>query len=66
MIAPDRGKINIEDIRYRDGYRDAETDIIKRATQKLWEKEAQLSKAFPQIALGIREAIEEIETLQDY
>jgi hypothetical protein len=66
MIAPDRGKINIEDIRYRDGYRDAETDIIKRATQKLWEKEAQLSKAFPQIALGIREAIEEIEQLQDY
>jgi hypothetical protein len=66
MIAPDRGKINIEDIRYRDGYRDAETDLIKRATQKLWEKEAQLSKAFPQIALGIREAIEEIETLQDY
>jgi hypothetical protein len=66
MIAPDRGKINIEDIRYRDGYRDAETDLIKRATQKLWEKEAQMSKAFPQIALGIREAIEEIETLQDY
>jgi hypothetical protein len=66
MIAPDRGKINIEDIRYRDGYRDAETDMIKRATQKLWEKEAQLSKAFPQIALGIREAIEEIEQLQDY
>ena len=66
MIAPDRGKINIEDIRYRDGYRDAETDMIKRATQKLWEKEAQMSKAFPQIALGIREAIEEIETLQDY
>jgi len=66
MIAPDRGKINIEDIRYRDGYRDAETDIIKRATRKLWEKEAQLSKAFPQIALGIREAIEEIEQLQDY
>jgi len=66
MIAPDRGKINIEDIRYRDGYRDAETDMIKRATQKLWEKEAQLSKAFPQIALGIREAIEEIEQLQNY
>jgi acyl-[acyl carrier protein]--UDP-N-acetylglucosamine O-acyltransferase len=66
MIAPDRGKINIEDIQYRDGYRDAEIDIIKRATQKLWEKEAQLSKAFPQIALGIREAIEEIEQLQDY
>ena len=66
MIAPDRAKINIEDIRYRDGYRDAETDIIKRMTQKLWEKEAQMSKAFPQIALGIREAIEEIETLQDY
>jgi hypothetical protein len=66
MIAPDRGKINIEDIRYRDGYRDAETDIIKRMTQKLWEKEAQMSKAFPQIALGIREAIEEIEQLQDY
>jgi hypothetical protein len=66
MIAPDRGKINIEDIRYRDGYRDAETDLIKRATQKLWEKEAQMSKAFPQIALGIREAIEEIEQLQDY
>jgi hypothetical protein len=66
MIAPDRGKINIEDIAYRDGYRDAETDIMKRMTQKLWEKEAQLSKAFPQIALGIREAIDEIETLQDY
>ncbi len=66
MIAPDRGKINIEDIRYRDGYRDAETDFIKRATQRLWEKEAQLSKAFPQIALGLREAIEEIEKLQDY
>jgi hypothetical protein len=66
MIAPDRGKVNITDIAYRDGYRDAETDMIKRATQKLWEKEAQMSKAFPQIALGIREAIEEIETLQDY
>jgi hypothetical protein len=66
MIAPDRGKINIEHIAYRDGYRDAETDIIKRMSQKLWEKEAQLSKAFPQIALGIREAIDEIETLQDY
>ena len=66
MIAPDRGKVTIEDIRYRDGYRDAETDIIKRMTTKLWEKEAQLSKAFPQIALGIREAIDEIEKLQDY
>lgn len=66
MIAPDSGKVNITDIAYRDGYRDAETDLIKRATQKLWEKEAQMSKAFPQIALGIREAIEEIEKLQDY
>jgi hypothetical protein len=66
MIAPDRGKINIEDIRYRDGYRDAEKDIIKRASQLLWEKEAQLSKAFPQIALGLREAIEEIEKLSEY
>ena len=66
MIAPDPRKVNITDIAYRDGYRDAETDLIKRATQKLWEKEAQMSKAFPQIALGIREAIEEIETLQDY
>jgi hypothetical protein len=66
MIAPDRGKVTIEDIAYRDGYRDAETDIMKRLTQKLWEKEAQMSKAFPQIALGIREAIDEIETLQDY
>jgi hypothetical protein len=35
-------------------------------TQRLWEKEAQMSKAFPQIALGIREAIEEIEDLQHY
>jgi hypothetical protein len=66
MIAPDRGKVSITDIAYRDGYRDAETDIMKRLTQKLWEKEAQMSKAFPQIALGIREAIEEIEQLQDY
>jgi len=66
MIAPDSRKVNITDIAYRDGYRDAETDLIKRATQKLWEKEAQMSKAFPQIALGIREAIEEIEQLQDY
>ena len=66
MVSPDSGKVNITDIAYRDGYRDAETDLIKRMTQKLWEKEAQMSKAFPQIALGIREAIEEIETLQDY
>jgi hypothetical protein len=66
MIAPDRAKVSITDIAYRDGYRDAETDIMKRMTQKLWEKEARLSKAFPQIALGIREAIDEIETLQDY
>jgi hypothetical protein len=66
MIAPDRAKVRITDIAYRDGYRDAETDIMKRMTQRLWEKEAQLSKAFPQIALGIREAIDEIETLQDY
>lgn len=66
MIAPDRGKVSLLDITYRDGYRDAETDIIKRMTQRLWEKEAQMSKAFPQIALGIREAIDEIETLQDY
>ena len=66
MIAPDRGKISIEDIAYRDGYRDAETDIIKRMSQRLWELEAQMSKAFPQIALGIREAIDEIETLQNY
>lgn len=66
MVSPDSGKVNITDISYRDGYRDAETDLIKRMTQKLWEKEAQMSKAFPQIALGIREAIEEIETLQDY
>lgn len=66
MIAPDSGKVSITDIAYRDGYRDAETDLIKRATQKLWEKEAQMSKAFPQIALGIREAIEEIEQLQNY
>ncbi len=66
MIAPDRGKVTIEDIIYRNGYRDAETDVIKRVTQLLWEKEAQLSKAFPQIALGIREAIEEIENISEY
>jgi hypothetical protein len=66
MIAPDRGKINIEDIRYRDGYRDAETDIIKRATQKLWEYESQIKLAYPEIAVGIRDAISEIEQLQDY
>ncbi len=66
MIAPDSGKISITDIAYRDGYRDAEKDIIKRASQLLWEKEAQLSKAFPQIALGLREAIEEIEKLSEY
>lgn len=66
MIAPDSGKVTIEDVLYRDGYRDAETDLIKRMTQRLWEKEAQMSKAFPQIALGIREAIDEIEKLQDY
>lgn len=66
MVAQDSGRIQIEDVWYRDGYRDAETDIIKRMTTRLWEKEAQLSKAFPQIALGIREAIDEIEKLQDY
>ena len=66
MIAPDSGKVTIENVLYRDGYRDAETDIIKTMTTRLWEKEAQMSKAFPQIALGIREAIDEIEKLQDY
>jgi len=66
MIAPGSGKVSITDIAYRDGYRDAEKDIIKRASQLLWEKEAQLSKAFPKIALGIREAIEEIEELSNH
>lgn len=66
MIAPDKGKVSITDIAYRDGYRDAETDIIKRMSQRLWELEARMSKAFPEIAEGIREAIEEIEKLQDY
>jgi len=66
MIAPDSRKVSITDIAYRDGYRDAEKDIIKRASQLLWEKEAQLSKAFPKIALGIREAIEEIEELSNH
>jgi hypothetical protein len=66
MIAPDRGKVTIEDIIYRNGYVDAEKDVIKRVTQLLWEKEAQMSKAFPQIALGIREAIEEIENISEY
>jgi hypothetical protein len=66
MIAPDRGKISIEDIAYRDGYRDAETDIIKRITQRLWRYESAIKLAYPEIALGIRDAITEIETLQDY
>ena len=66
MIAPDRGKVTIEDIRYRDGYRDAERDLIKRATQKLWEYEAQIKLAYPEIAFGILDAINEIEKLQDY
>ena len=66
MVAPDSGKIKIEDIRYRDGYRDAERDVIKRATQRLWEYEAQIKLAYPEIAFGIRDAINEIEKLQDY
>ena len=66
MIAPDRGKINIEDIRYRDGYRDAETDLIKRITQRLWKYESQIKLAYPEIACGIRDAIEEIEKLNEY
>jgi hypothetical protein len=66
MIAPDSGKVSITDIAYRDGYRDAEQDVLKRLAAKLWEKEAQMSKAFPKIALGIREAIEEIEDFSNY
>ena len=66
MIAPDSGKVSITDIAYRDGYRDAEQDVLKRLAARLWEKEAQMSKAFPQIALGIREAIEEIEDFSNY
>ena len=63
MIAPDSGKVSITDIAYRDGYRDAETDLIKRATQRLWEYEKQVKLAYPEIALGIRDAISEIEEL---
>lgn len=66
MIAPDSGKVTITDIAYRDGYRDAETDLIKRVTQRLWEYEAQIKLAYPEIAFGIRDAINEIEKLQDY
>ena len=66
MVSPDSGKVNITDIAYRDGYRDAERDVIKRATQRLWEYEAQIKLAYPEIAFGIRDAINEIEKLQDY
>lgn len=66
MIAPDSGKVTITDIAYRDGYRDAETDLIKRVTQRLWEYEAQIKLAYPEIAMGIRDAISEIEELQNY
>jgi hypothetical protein len=66
MIAPDSGKVSITDIAYRDGYRDGEQDVLKRLSAILWDKELQMSKAFPQIALGIREAIEEIQELSNY
>jgi hypothetical protein len=66
MVSPDSGKVNIIDIAYRDGYRDAETDLIKRITQRLWEYESQIKLAYPEIAFGIRDAISEIEKLQDY
>jgi hypothetical protein len=66
MVSPDSGKVNITDIAYRDGYRDAETDLIKRITQRLWEYESQIKLAYQEIAFGIRDAISEIEKLQDY
>jgi len=66
MIAPDRGKVTIEDIAYRDGYRDAETDLIKRISQRLWQYHAQIKLAYPEVAGGVRDAIEEIEKFQDY
>jgi predicted DNA-binding protein YlxM (UPF0122 family) len=66
MIAPDSAKISITDIAYRDGYRDAEKDLIKRVTQRLWEYEAQIKLAYPEIACGIRDAIAEIEKISEY
>lgn len=66
MIAPDSGKVTIEDIIYRDGYRDAERDVIKRVTQRLWEYESQIKLAYPEIACGVRDAIAEIEQLAEY
>jgi hypothetical protein len=66
MIAPDRGKVTIEDILYRNGYVDAEKDVIKRVTQRLWEYESQIKLAYPEIACGIRDAIAEIEKISEY
>ena len=66
MIAPDSGKVNIIDIAYRDGYRDAEKDLLKRVTNRLWEYEGQIKLAYPEIAAGIREAISEIEDFENY
>lgn len=66
MIAPDSAKISITDIAYRDGYRDAEKDLIKRVTQRLWEYEAQVKLAYPEIACGVRDAITEIEGFEHY
>lgn len=65
MVSPDSGKIKIEDIWYRDGYRDAENDVYKIIISKLWEKSNLLQKGMPELALGIVLAIEEIEKLKN-
>jgi hypothetical protein len=66
MIAPDRGKVTIEDRIYRDGYSDGENDTFKRILAQLWKHNESLSKAFPEFAQGIEIAIDEIEKLKHY
>jgi len=66
MIAPQGWNVTIEDVIYRDGYRDAEGDTIKRIVARLWEKKNLIEKAAPELALGIVLAIEEIEAISDY
>jgi hypothetical protein len=66
MIAPDSGKVTIEDRIYRDGYRDGEDDTFKRILAQLWNHRQSLEKAFPEFAQGIEIAIDEIEKLKHY
>jgi hypothetical protein len=66
MIAPDRGKVTIEDVLYRNGYSDGENDTFKRILHQLWEQHRKLHKSFPEFAEGIGIAIDEIEKLKHY